>query len=115
MDPRIRETLIERLARLGVNAEALESGKGGEVLANIMMSRMGHKQAPAAAGIASQNAGAKTGISLDKGWHGVHYLLCGAAEPSATAVGHAVMGGTEAVDSRIYGASAQAGYAESAV
>ena len=30
MDPKIRQALIERLARLGVNAEALEGGKGGE-------------------------------------------------------------------------------------
>ena len=80
-----------------------------------MMSRMGHKQAPAAAGIESKNAAAKTGISLDEGWHCVHYLLCGPAEPNSTALGQAVMGGTEAVDSRIYGASAQARYAESAV
>jgi len=95
MDPRIRQALTERLARLGLNAEALEGGKGGEALANLMMSRMGRKQAPAAAGIASKSAGAKTGISLDKGWHGVHYLLSGAAEPSATALGQAVMGGTD--------------------
>ena len=100
MDPRIRQALTERLARLGVNAEALEGGKGGEALANIMMSRMGHKQPPAAAGIApknaaTKNAATKTGISLDKGWHGVHYLLCGAAEPNSTALGQAVMGGTD--------------------
>ena len=95
MDPKIRQALTERLARLGVNAEALEGGKGGEVLANIMMSRMGQKQPPAAAGIAPKNARTMTGISLDKGWHGVHYLLCGAAEPNSTALGQAVMGGTD--------------------
>jgi Domain of unknown function (DUF1877) len=95
MDPKTRQALIERLARLGVNAEALQSGKGSEALANIMMSRMGQKQPPAAAGIAPKNAGTKTGISLEKGWHGVHYLLCGAAEPNSTALGQAVMGGTD--------------------
>jgi hypothetical protein len=93
MDPKMREALTERLERLGVNLETLKSGRGGDALVNLMMSRLGQRQPPAAAGAAPQAKGAD--ISLDKGWHGVHYLLCGAAEPNSTVLGQAVMGGTE--------------------
>jgi Domain of unknown function (DUF1877) len=93
IDPKMREALSERLERLGVNVEALKSGKGGDALADLLMSRFGQRKAPAAAGSAPQDKGAD--ISLDKGWHGVHYLLCGTAEPNSTVLGQAVMGGTE--------------------
>jgi Domain of unknown function (DUF1877) len=93
MDPKMREALTERLERMGVNLEELKSGKGGDALVNLMMSRLGQRQPPAAAGSAPQAKGAD--ISLDKGWHGVHYLLCGAAEPNSTVLGQAVMGGTD--------------------
>ncbi len=92
MDPKLRQALTEQLERLGVSTEALQSGKGGEALAKVMMARLGQRP-PSAAGSAQQDKGAD--ISLDKGWHGVHYLLCGAAEPDSTVLGQAVMGGTE--------------------
>jgi hypothetical protein len=91
IDPKVRQGLSERLERLGVTTETLQSGKGGEALANLMMSRLGQRRQSSAN--ASQDKGAN--ISLDKGWHGVHYLLCGAAEPDSTVLGRAVMGGTE--------------------
>jgi uncharacterized protein DUF1877 len=97
MDPKMREAMMERLGQLGLTKEVLGSGKGGEALANIMMSRMGGPKPPAAAGGAPRSAKG-TGISLDKGWHGVHYLLCGAPVPDATVLGQAVMGGTEVGD-----------------
>jgi hypothetical protein len=92
MDPARREALTERLEALGLNAEALQSGKGGDVLAGIM-ARMGESQPSTAGGSAQQGKGAA--ISLDKGWHGVHYLLCGEAEPGSTVASQAVMGGTD--------------------
>ena len=92
MDPAHREALTKWLEALGLNAEALQSGKGGDVLASIM-TRMGQRQPPAAGGPAQQGKGAA--ISLDKGWHGVHYLLCGEAEPGSTVASQAVMGGTD--------------------
>ena len=97
MDPRLREALMERLGQLGLTQDALQSGKGGEALANIMMSRMGGPKPPAAAGGAARSA-KSTGISLEKGWHGVHYLLCGASVPDATVLGQVVMGGAEIGD-----------------
>ena len=86
MDPKMREALTARLEQLGVNLEALKSGKGGEALADLMMSRFGVRKPNATApGSAPPDRGAD--ISLDKGWHGVHYLLCGAAEPNSTVLG----------------------------
>ena len=52
---------------------------------------LGASQAPA--GPASRGKGAD--ISLDKAWHGVHYLLCGEAEPGSSVLSQAVLGGTE--------------------
>jgi len=92
MDPAHREALTKRLEALGLDAEALQSGKGGDVLAGIM-TRLGQRQPPAAGGSAQQGKGAV--ISLDKGWHGVHYLLCGETEPGSTVASQAVMGGTD--------------------
>jgi hypothetical protein len=43
------------------------------------------------------------GLSLDKAWHGVHYLLCGEAEPGPTPAAQAVLGGTEFGDDLGYG------------
>src|SRR5205814_4561024 len=43
------------------------------------------------------------GISLDKAWHGLHYLLCGAAEPAPGPLGQAVLGGTEIGEDLGYG------------
>jgi hypothetical protein len=37
-------------------------------------------------------------MSLDKAWHGVHYVLCGEAEPGATLLSQAVLGGVELGD-----------------
>ena len=91
IDPKLRQALTERLERLGITAEALQSGKGGEALADLIMPRRGQRRQSSAD--ASQDKGAN--ISLDKGWHGVHYLLCGAPQPDATVLGRAVMGGTE--------------------
>ena len=42
-------------------------------------------------------------ISLDKAWHGLHYLLCGAAEPTPGPLGQAVFGGDEIGDDMGYG------------
>lgn len=34
-------------------------------------------------------------ISLEKAWHGLHFLLCGSAEPATGELAQAVLGGTE--------------------
>ena len=42
-------------------------------------------------------------VSLEKNWHGVHYLLCGEVEPGDTLLGQAVLGGTEFGENLGYG------------
>jgi hypothetical protein len=45
-------------------------------------------------------------LSLDKAWHGLHYLLTGSAEPVEGAPGSAVLGGSEVGDDDLgYGAA----------
>jgi hypothetical protein len=42
-------------------------------------------------------------VSLDKAWHGLHYLLCGAIEPAPGPLGQAVFGGSEIGEDCGYG------------
>ena len=39
--------------------------------------------------------GAHDELSLDKAWHGVHYVLCGEVEPGESVASRAVLGGAE--------------------
>ena len=58
-------------------------------LNETMQQRIAHHQHTAALATASH-----TSLSLDKAWHGVHYLLCGEVEPSGALLSQAVLGGT---------------------
>jgi hypothetical protein len=52
------------------------------------------------------SAGAPTpgdGLSLEKSWHALHYLLTGTSQPAPSAVGNAILGGEEIGDERDYG------------
>ena len=84
MDPRVRERLEQRLGR---QAESFAAGAGGAELLKLMQER-----AQSAAQRSTMAGGAR--LSLDKEWHGVHYLLCGEVEGSDTVLGRAVMGGS---------------------
>ena len=53
-------------------------------LAEREAARQRQKPAPGSAG---------NSLSLDKAWHGLHYLLCGAKEPAPGPLGQAVFGG----------------------
>ncbi len=74
--------------RMGKTLEALRGGAGGDVIYRMMQEREGARAAGALAG----RHGA---LSLDKDWHGLHYVLCGEAEPRETLLSQAVLGGTE--------------------
>jgi len=110
MDPAMRQKLKERLAAMGINTDAMTpGGKDADALLKLMRERgqalaakLGLQQSakpPGGGGKAGQ--GAK--ISLDKAWHGVHYLLCGDAEPGSAIPSHAVMGGVEVGEDLGYG------------
>jgi hypothetical protein len=97
MSPAIRSVLEERLKKLGTTLEDVQTGKGAEAIIQ-MMERSRHSliSGQGAAGPAVKGKG--DDFSLDKAWHGVHYLLCGQAQPDSTPLGQAVLGGTEIGD-----------------
>jgi hypothetical protein len=108
LPPPLRDRLAESLKNLGIDPDALARGEGGDDLAKLMAQRMqglGLRlpgQPPASGGNA-QPSGRGANISLDKAWHGVHYLLCGKLEPGTDLASQAVMGGTEIGDDLGYG------------
>jgi hypothetical protein len=87
-DPAMRQQLEERL---GLSTSALAAGAGGDAILKLMEAREARiRRAP--------SAGARAVLSLDKAWHGVHYVLCGEAEPGAALLTQAVLGGVELGD-----------------
>ena len=86
LHPQFREQLEQNL---GVTQEALRGGAGGDAIVRLMQERLGGPPG----GRAVQ--GRREVLSLDKAWHGVHYLLTGAVEPTETPIGQAVLGGVE--------------------
>jgi hypothetical protein len=85
MDPAMRQRLEQHL---GVTTEALASGAGGEHLLKAMQDRGARLAALSASATAAHER-----LSLDKAWHGVHYVLCGLVEPGASLESQAVLGG----------------------
>jgi hypothetical protein len=85
LDPKTR-TMLE--ARLGSTTEALAAGQGGADLLKLMQERQDRALKTAAA------ASRHRKLSLEKEWHGVHYLLCGKTEPDSELLSQAVLGGT---------------------
>jgi hypothetical protein len=86
-DPAMRQQLEQRL---GFSSTALASGYGGEELLKLMDAQQARLAgAPAAA------QGARPSLILDKAWHGVHYVLSGAAGPGESLISQAVLGGVE--------------------
>ena len=85
LDPRIREQLE---ARLGGTAQQFAAGQGGEALLKLMQERRER-----AMGVMQAASKPRPKLSLEKDWHGLHYLLCGEVEPGASLLSNAVMGG----------------------
>jgi len=77
----LRQQLESSLARAGVSISS------GQDLAKLLGDRLA-KRAP------SGNAQRET-LDLEKAWHGVHYVLAGAAEPGPDLRSQAVLGGVE--------------------
>lgn len=86
LPPQLRQQLE---ASLGRTSAALASGEGGDTILKMMQERMTR---PAA------KAYSRSTLSLDKAWHGVHYVLCGEAEPGLALLSQAVLGGVELGD-----------------
>ena len=109
MPEQLRDRLAQSLKNLGIDPDALARGEGGDDLAKLMAQRMQELrskfpgQPPAPGGSATPSPKGGASISLDKAWHGVHYLLCGKAEPGTDLASQAVMGGTDVGDDLGYG------------
>ncbi len=86
LDPGIRQQLEQSLARLGLTTSGLAAGEGGDALLKLMEQRRGRGSHPG-------TSKAHAVLSLDKAWHGVHYVLCGEIEPRASLLSQAVLGG----------------------
>jgi len=85
MHPELRELIEERI---GATQEELRRGTGGEALYELMEERLGPPPGP-------NPTETRRVLSLDKAWHGIHYLLTGSAEPVGALPGQAVLGGAE--------------------
>jgi len=93
LDPKIRQQLEERLGR---TTSALAAGQGGDTILKLMEEsrlRLAAHLSPR-----TSSAVSHTSLSLDKAWHGVHYVLCGQSEPGTTLLSQAVLGGAEMGD-----------------
>src|SRR6202008_4312926 len=75
---------------LGRTAAALASGQGGNDILKLMQERLSQRAKPA--------GGKREVLSLEKAWHGVHYVLSGAAEPGPELRSQPVLGGVELGD-----------------
>ena len=88
---RLPDSLRQQVeASLGRTTAALASGQGGDDILKLMQERLGRRAKPA--------GGKREMLSLEKAWHGVHYLLTGAAEPGPELRSQAVLGGVELGD-----------------
>ena len=85
LDPRIRQQLEQRM---GATAAQFSSGQGGDQLLKMMKER--RERAMTMASAAPKDS---PRLSLEKEWHGVHYLLCGKPEPDDSLLSKAVLGG----------------------
>src|SRR6516225_10200228 len=93
LPPEVRAQLQQRLG-LGVNGLP-NSGALGPELSRLAQRTAAPRRAPPAPPGHS--------VSIDKAWHGLHYLLCGAPEPAPGPLGQAVFGGTEIGEDQGYG------------
>jgi hypothetical protein len=84
LDPELQRKIAERI---GVAGSEFAAGVSGDQVFRPMEERRARGFAQASA------AGTRETLSLQKLWHGVHFVLCGSAEASSTLLSQAVLGG----------------------
>ena len=89
MDPALRKQIEDSLGR---TMAAMSGGAGGAEILKMMQERGARREGGASL------AGQRATLSLDKEWHGVHYVLCGQVEPGASLLSQAVLGGVDLGD-----------------
>ena len=96
MPPDLRAQIMRSF---GIGEGELDSPNVGDAIMNRMAERAAALRPPAQ----KKGEPAAKGISLDKAWHGLHYLLCGAGDPAPGPLGQAVLGGAEIGEDLGYG------------
>jgi len=87
--PKIRAAL-ERVQQLGMQARAESDPEKRELLRQQVLQEL------ETAGVQPPSGGpGEDGLSLEKSWHSLHYLLTGSAEPVGSPLGKAILGGRE--------------------
>src|SRR5215472_8244060 len=95
LPPEARQQLQQQL---GLGEDGLpKSGAANPVLSQLAQRASSQRPAPPAPGTPGHS------VSIDKAWHGLHYLLCGAPEPAPGPLGQAVFGGAEIGEDQGYG------------
>jgi len=86
LPPAVRQQLRRKLG-LGENGLP-NSGNNNELMLQLAQREAARRRVRPAPGAPGHS------VSLDKAWHGLHYLLCGALEPVPGPLGQAVFGGS---------------------
>jgi Domain of unknown function (DUF1877) len=95
---RLPAEVREQLEQMGLGKNGLpDPGAGNPELSQLAQRVTAGRRTPPAPGTPGHN------VSIDKAWHGLHYLLCGAPEPAPGPLGQAVFGGTEIGEDQGYG------------
>jgi len=95
---RLPPELREQLQQLGLGKNSLpDSGAGNPEVPPLAQRAADGHRGPPAPGTPGHE------VSIDKAWHGLHYLLCGKLEPAPGPLGQAVFGGTEIGEDQGYG------------
>jgi hypothetical protein len=95
LPPEVRRQLQQRLGLGGNNLP--NSGVSNPELSQLAQRAAAGRRTPPAPGTPGHK------VSIDKAWHGLHYLLCGMPEPAPGPLGQAVFGGTEIGEDQGYG------------
>jgi hypothetical protein len=85
LSPAIRSQVEEKLGRIG--GVPASQWSGADIFKLMEAKQSGSAAAPPA------EAKVRPTLSLEKNWHGVHYVLCGEPEPGSGLVSQAVLGG----------------------
>jgi uncharacterized protein DUF1877 len=85
---RLPEPLRQQLEKsMGQSSAQMASGSGKADLLKLLQDKLVNRT--------RSGSGQRETLSLEKAWHGVHYLLTGSAEPGTTLRSQAVLGGVE--------------------
>ena len=85
---RIEEMAMQRVLKMAKQTTAAGDSKNNEKLREQIIAEL------ESAGVTA-DSGSEEGLTLEKSWHCVHYLLTGTAWETDTFVGKAILGGAE--------------------